>query len=118
MKISAEGKTLEFSAGARFQEAAEAFRQDYDCDILLAQSGSRLYELRHRIPQEDMEVHFVTLRDEIGRMVYQRTAIFMMLKGFHDVLGRPDGIHMVVDYTLGGGFYCWMEGAAAHAGAS
>lgn len=110
MKISAEGRTLEFPAGTRFQEAAEAFQKDYDCDILLAQSGSRLYELHRRIPQEDMEVHFVTLRDEIGLMTYQRTAIFMMLKGFHEVLGKPNGIHVVVDYTLGGGFYCYMEG--------
>ncbi len=109
MRISVNGVSMELPAGASFYDAAVCFQKDYDSDILLAQAGVKLYELHKRIPG-DMELRFVTARDEIGIAAYQRSAIFMMLKAFYEVMGCRNDVSIVVDYTLGGGFYCYMVG--------
>ncbi len=109
MRITVNGVCVELPAGASYYDAAACFQKDYDSEILLAQAGTKLYELHKRIPG-DVTLRFITAKDEIGIAAYQRSAIFMMLKAFYEVMGRRNDISIVVDYTLGGGFYCYMIG--------
>lgn len=110
MRITANGRTEEFSAGTSWREAAERFQKDYEDRILLVERGPKLYELHKRIPDRDMEVSFVTMRDKRGIMTYQRSAVFMMLKAFYNLCRDNENFEVVVDYTLGGGFYCYLNG--------
>ncbi len=110
MKITADGVTKEFPAGSSFYEIAAAFQSLYPYDILLVQAGPRLFELHKRCPAEDLFVKFITAQDKIGRMTYQRSCIFLMLKAFYELCGGGDGFEVIVDYTLGGGFYCYLNG--------
>ncbi len=110
MKITCQGRTLEFRDGCIWQEAAQKFQDLYHHQILLARSGGRLYELHKKCPERELEAEFITAEDKIGSMTYQRSAIFMMLKAFYGICSGTEGFEVIVDYTLGGGFYCYLRG--------
>ncbi len=113
MKITAFGKTGEFERGSTWLDVAGYFQQFSPLRILLARRGSKLYELPREVPDRDMEVDFLTGKDKIGSMTYQRSAIFLMIRAFYDVVkDDPDreGFNVIIDFTLGGGFYCYLTG--------
>ncbi len=110
MKITVNGRTEEFLEGSSFREIADRFQDDYEDRILLVKFGPKLYELHKKCPNKDMELSFITMRDKSGYMTYQRSAIFMMLKAFHHICKDVPGFDVTVDYTLGGGFYCYLHG--------
>lgn len=110
MKITAKGRCEEFSEGVKWREVADRFQKEYQERILLVEYGAKLYELHKRVPNQDIEVSFITLRDKSGIMTYQRSAIFMMLKAFHHICKAVENFDVTVDYTLGGGFYCYLRG--------
>lgn len=109
MKISANGKVMEFDSGISYYEIAKAFQPEYEDDILLVMNDHKLYEL-HRRCRQDAELRFITAREKIGRMTYERSCIFMMLKAFYEICGTIRGFEVIVDYTIGGGYYGYLRG--------
>ena len=109
MTITAKGQTLEFPSGTTFLEVAKHFQPQYEHDILLARYNDMLFELYHTVPG-DGEIHFITGTEKIGQSTYERSAIFMMLKAFYNVCEDIKDFGVVVDYTLGGGYYCYLKG--------
>lgn len=110
MRVTAGDRTEAFREDCNWREVAERFQPDYPDRILLVQYGPKLYELHKRCPGHDAEVCFLTMRDKSGIMTYQRSAIFLMLKAFRALCGTEAGFDVIVDYTLGGGFYCYLKG--------
>ncbi|MDD6282917.1 MAG: nucleoside kinase [Oribacterium sp.] len=111
MNITANGITKAFHRESIWRDVANAFQQYYPLDILLVKDGSRFYELHKRCPDQDMKVEFVTAASRIGIMTYQRSAIFMMLRAFYNVCETVPGFEVIVDYTIGNGFYCFLKGS-------
>lgn len=113
MKITVDelNMTKEFPENAVFRDVADAFQPAAAHPILLCQSGTRLFELHKRVPNQNEELHvkLITTADKIGNTAYHRSAIFMMIKAFHSVC-RDRQFDIIVDYTLGGGFYCYPKG--------
>ena len=109
MIITNNGQSFEFPEGTTYYEIAQKFQPHYEYDILLVVFGGVLYELYHTCPG-DGEITFITATTKIGQMTYERSAIFMMLKAFYSICSDIDGFEVVVDYTLGGGYYCYLKG--------
>ena len=110
MFVTAKGKTIEVEKGIRFQDIVPYFQSEEEYPLLLAKVGSRIYELHKKLPEEDITIEWITIRDSIGMQSYQRSAIFMLLKAFyHHCKGIKD-FNVSIDYTLGGGFYGHLSG--------
>ncbi len=110
MNITIQGKTAVFPDGSSFYDIAKAYQPEYPHDILLAKLGTKLYELHKKVPAQGGELQFITAADHIGQLAYQRSAILMMLKAFYRECEGVPGFGVIVDYTLGGGFYCYLKG--------
>ena len=110
MTITVQGKTCEYPAGTTFYEIAMQHQAEIPQEILLAKLGTKLYELHKHVPERGGEISFITGADKEGHMAYQRSAIFMMLKAFYHLCADVKDFGVVVDYTLGGGFYCYLRG--------
>lgn len=63
--------------------------------------------------EKPLSLHFVTAAEKVGRMTYERSCIFMMLKAFYSVCREVPDFEVIIDYTIGGGFYGYLKGAAA-----
>ena len=110
MNITVHGETRNYPAGTTFYEIAAQYQSEVPNEILLVKLDTKLYELHKRVPERGGELSFITAADKEGHMAYQRSAIFMMLKAFYHVCSDIPGFGVVVDYTLGGGFYCYLKG--------
>jgi len=109
MIITLNGDTYEFPDGTTFLDMAKEFQSLYKEDILLARFNSVLYELFNPC-KIDGDIQFVTGRSKIGQMTYERSAIFMMLKAFYSICSEVKNFEVIVDYTLGRGYYCYLNG--------
>ena len=109
MIITLNGDNYEFPEGTTFLDMAKEFQSLYKEDILLARFNSVLYELFNPC-KEDGNIQFITGRSKIGQMTYERSAIFMMLKAFYKLCSDVKGFEVIVDYTLGRGYYCHLNG--------
>lgn len=107
MKITADGVSREFAEGSSYYELAQAFQAGYRHDILLVMRDNKLYEL-HKRCYEDAELSFITAEEKIGRMTYARSCIFLMLKAFRE-LETDRRYEVIVDFTLGGAYYCYLK---------
>lgn len=110
MNITIQGTTYSYPSGTSFFEIARQFQKQNAHDILLARLDTKLYELHKKVPERGGELHFITAADKEGHMAYQRSAICMMLKVFYHLYANVKDFGVVVDYTLGGGFYCYLKG--------
>ena len=110
MMITVQGKTCDYPSGTTFYEIAMQHQAEIPHEILLVKLDTKLYELHKRIPERGGEISFITGADKEGHMAYQRSAIFMMLKAFYHLCADVQDFGVVVDYTLGGGFYCYLNG--------
>ncbi len=110
MTIELQGKTRTFPDGSSFYDIAKECQPAYPHDILLAKLGTKLYELHKKVPEKGGELSFITAADNVGYLAYQRSAILMMLKAFYSECTEVPGFGVIVDYTLGGGFYCYLKG--------
>ncbi|SFG41470.1 uridine kinase [Oribacterium sp. WCC10] len=109
MTVTIKGQNYEFPEGTTFLEIAEKVQPEFDHEILLARFNDMLFELYHTCTG-DGEIHFITGTEKIGQSTYERSAIFMMLKAFYNVCDDVKDFGVVVDYTLGGGYYCHLKG--------
>ena len=81
------GETRTYPEGTSFFKIAEDFQPQYKEDILLVRENGKLKEL-HKTLHKDAELSFLTFKDPVGRKTYERSAIFLMLKAFYDVVPR------------------------------
>lgn len=84
------GKTVEFSEGETYFEAAERFKDDYDAPIILAKIGERLVELNKKIDVKNgsTSLSFITTADPDGHRTYERGATMMFLRAMTRVYGK------------------------------
>ena len=98
-------KNFEYEAGLTLETISRDFQKAYPHDIILARVDGKLAELMKTI-DEDVSVEFITTGEIIGNEAYRRTASMMMLKAFHDVMGRENFERLTVQYSLDRGYYC------------
>ena len=107
--VTIDGEKREYGTDVRFLDIAREYQEKYEDDILLVSVDGKLKEL-HKTVKEDCELKFITAREKPGMQTYQRSAVFLMLKAFYDVVGREKIEKLTVDFTVSNGFFVDARG--------
>ena len=86
----------------------EKYRTVEHGKALLCLVNGTLCEL-HKTLREECTLELITIHDEIGRSVYNRSLNFLFLKALHDVL-HDDTKQAVLHFSNGNGYYYTVEG--------
>lgn len=106
LKIDTQIKT--YSEDVTWQVVAEEYQKEYADEILLVQVSGKLQELQEKI--REGEVQFITARQKPGISAYKRSATLLMLKAFYAVAGPENVEKVIVDFSIGKGFFVEARG--------
>lgn len=109
VKVTACGCVREYEEGTPLARIAEDFQDKFEDDILLTRVNGKLKEL-HKPLEKDSEISFLTFRDPVGRKTYERSAVFVMLKAFYDVIPKDKIRKIQMDFSIGDGIYGELMG--------
>ena len=105
--ITILGEKKEYADGTVFEEIAKEYQEQYHNTIALVTENGRIREL-HKKVSKDAEIDFITLSSPIGHKTYERSAVMLLVKATHDVLG--DKVRIKVEFSIGKGVYCAVVG--------
>lgn len=105
--ITILGESKEYAAGTTFEEIVKEYQAQYHNTIALVTENGKIREL-HKKVNKDAELGFITLSDPIGHKTYERSAIMLLVKAVHDVMGND--IRIKVEFSIGKGVYCAVHG--------
>ena len=106
--VKIHGITKEYPEGTTWMEVAREHQKEYEYDILLVRVNGKLQELHNQV--KDCELSFVTAKDKPGMSAYQRSASLMMLKAFYSVAGAGNVEKLMIDFSIGRGFFVEARG--------
>lgn len=106
LKIDTQIKT--YSEDVTWQVVAEEYQKEYADEILLVQVNGKLQELQEKI--REGEVQFITARQKPGISAYKRSVTLLMLKAFYAVAGPENVEKVIVDFSIGKGFFVEARG--------
>ncbi len=106
--VKIHGITKEYPEGTTWMEVAREHQKAYEYDILLVRVNGKLQELHKQV--NDCELSFVTAKDKPGMSAYQRSASLMMLKAFYSVAGAGNVEKLMIDFSIGRGFFVEARG--------
>ena len=107
-QVKIHGITKEYPEGTTWMEVVREHQKEYEYDILLVRVNGKLQELHKQV--KDCELSFVTARDKPGMSAYQRSASLMMLKAFYSVAGPGNVEKLMIDFSIGRGFFVEARG--------
>jgi len=109
ISIIYNGKTYEYPEGTIFEEIAKDFQKEYKHKIVLCIFNGKVNELYKKATSG--EIRFITTGERVGFKAYVRTAIMMMIKSLRDI-AKPGELERVkIEFTVGQGYYCSVEGS-------
>ena len=85
--VKVNGIERSYPEGTTYLEIARDFQDQYENDILLVRVNGKLRELEKTLAG-DSEISFITAKENAGYKTYERSAIFLMLKAFYEVVQR------------------------------
>ncbi|MCR5625906.1 MAG: nucleoside kinase [Lachnospiraceae bacterium] len=109
LKLIHNGIECSYEKGTPISKIAEDFQKDYSQKIVLGKLNGKLIELFKPLTAGG-EISFRTLSDSEGHKTYKRSACFLLAKAFDDIVGSKNGEHIVVEFSLGAGYYCEIRG--------
>ena len=107
--VKANGIGKVYPEGTTYLEIARDFQDQYENDILLVRVNGKLRELEKTLAG-DSEISFITAKENAGYKTYERSAIFLMLKAFYEVVPREKIRKIQIDFALGNGIYGELVG--------
>ena len=107
--VVVDGVELTYPCGTPYRAIAAEVQDRYPCDILLVNRGGKLCEL-HKTVDRDCTLKMVTAQDKPGIQTYERSAVFLMLKAFCDVVGREHAGQISVEYSLSSALFLLVQG--------
>ena len=105
MRITCDGITQEMEHGTTVMQCLRALAVDM-AGVLAIQQGGRVLELTDVITREG-EIRPLTLADEEGRRIYERSLRFVALLAFRRLM---PGQQVRIEYSVGGGVYLHTPG--------
>ena len=105
MNIFCGNHTLDVEAGMTVMQCLRALCADVK-GVLAVQQGGRVLELTDIITREG-EIRLLTLKDEEGRRIYERSLRFVLLLAFRRVM---PGREVRIEYSVGGGLFLHTPG--------
>lgn len=98
----------EYPEGTTWLQVALEYQSQYEDDILLVKVNGKLRELHKEVREGRAE--FITARQKPGMSAYQRSATLLMLKAFYAVAGSQKVEKLMVDFSVGKGFFVEASG--------
>ena len=108
-KVIIDGVPYEYPHGTPFRRIAEDVQDRYPDDILLVNRDGKLCEL-HKVLDRDCTLRMVTARDVPGIQTYERSAVFLTIKAFYDVVGRENVERVSVGYSVSRSLFIRAQG--------
>ena len=107
--LTIEKEKKEYPTGTKFSDIVKEYQPGYDEPIALVKENGKISEL-YKEAKKDATLDFVTLSDPIGHKTYERSAIMLCVKAFYDVTGKDYSKKVRVEFVVGNGYYCSLEG--------
>ena len=108
VRLTINTQIKEYSEDITWQKVAQEYQKEYSDEILLVQVNGKLQELQEKI--REGEVQFVTARQKPGISAYQRSATLLMLKAFYAAAGPENVEKVIVNFSIGKGFFVEAKG--------
>ena len=108
--VTVDGVQYQYPAGTSYQHIAREVQPACSNDILLVERNGKLCELGKQLDR-DCTLKMITARDRPGMQTYERSAIFLMLKAFYDIVGRERIERVCVEYSLSHALFITAEGS-------
>ena len=108
VRLTINTQIKEYPEDIIWQKVAQEYQKEYSDEILLVQVNGKLQELQEKI--REGEVQFVTARQKPGISAYQRSATLLMLKAFYAAAGPENVEKVIVDFSIGKGFFVEARG--------
>ena len=109
VKVTVDGMEYSYPHGTPYRTIAADVQNRFPCDILLVNRNGKLCEL-HKVADRDCSLKMVTAQDKPGIQTYERSAVFLMLKAFYDVVGQDNVEHISVEYSLSNALFLLARG--------
>lgn len=109
VRVTVDGETRQYPLGTPFATVAAHVQDSYPFDILLVSRDGKLCEL-HKPLDRDCTLKMITAADKPGRQTYERSAILLMLKAFHDVVGQDATARVTVEFSLSNALFVHARG--------
>ncbi len=98
-----------YSINTKFEDIANDFQAQYEGLIAAVIVDGKIRELLKTV-KKDCSVSFATYKDSIGHKTYVRTALLLLVKSIHDVIGKENIEKIKVEFTIGDALYCSGKG--------
>ena len=108
--VTIDGAVYTYPHGTPYRTIAADFQDRYAYDILLVNRNGKLREL-HKVLDRDCTLRMVTAQEKPGIQTYERSAVFLMLKAFRDVVGRENVERLSVEYSLSSALFILARGS-------
>jgi len=99
-------QTMEFDEGTTYKEISEAFKHNYNYDILVAKADNDIVDLSDTLKKK-CNIDFFDRSSELGNSVYVDSAIFILILAVRNVLG--DKVEVKTEYSIDRGVYCTIK---------
>lgn len=109
VQVEVLGEVKQYATGTTLLEISKDYQHQYDYDIILAFVDHKLRELSKPVT-EDCTVQFITTGDNTGFKTYTRGITFVMLKAIYNEFGPDKLDKVIVEYSIGNGYYCDIKG--------
>ena len=108
--VTVDGIQHPYPEGTPYQDIAGELQPAYSNEILLVERDGRLCELGKQLDR-DCTLKMITIQDKPGMQTYERSAIFLMLKAFYDIVGSEHIERICVEYSLSHALFITAQGS-------
>ncbi len=98
-----------YKKNTKYEEIANEYQAQYEGLIAAVIVDGKIQELIKTV-RKDCTITFATLKDAIGHKTYVRTALLLLTKSIHDVVGTKNIEKIKVEFTIGDALYCSGKG--------
>ena len=108
--VTVDGTVYTYPMGTPYQTIAADAQKNYAHDILLVSRDGKLCEL-HKTLDRDCTLRMITAEEKPGMQTYERSAVFLMLTAFYDVVGRENVSRICVEFSLSSALFIRAMGS-------
>ena len=109
-KVTVDGVEHIYPFGTPYREIAADFQTKHAHDILLVNREGKLCEL-HKTLDRDCTLTMITAEEKPGMQTYERSAVFLLLKAFRDVVGGENVERVSVEYSISHALFIRAKGS-------